>query len=151
MAIATQLTMECVTWMNSTLNGPMDTMSFGLAGFRSGSIDLVFLKAAFHQRKRKRRAINRHIEFFQEERDRADMVFMPVRQQQSAHVLAVFFEESQIGRDNIDAQKFVFREHHPGVDHDDVVAVANRHHVHPELTESAERDDLQFFILHSFL
>jgi hypothetical protein len=29
---------------------------------------------------------------------------------------------------------------------DDVVAVADGHHVHAELAESAERDDLQFFI-----
>ena len=28
------LTIECVTWMNSTLNGPISTMSFGLAGLQ---------------------------------------------------------------------------------------------------------------------
>ena len=76
------------------------------------------------------------------------MVFVPVREQQRAHMLPVFLEEGQIGRDDIDAQQFGFGKHHSGIDHDDVVAVADGHHVHPELAESAERDDLQLFIWH---
>src|SRR5439155_4309993 len=33
-----------------------------------------------------------------------------------------------------------FREHHAGIDDDDVVAVAQRHHVHAEFAETAERN-----------
>ena len=43
-------------------------------------------------------------------------------------------------------EQFGFGEHHAGVDYDDIVAVAKGHDVHAELAESAERDDLQFFI-----
>ena len=34
----------------------------------------------------------------------------------------------------------------PAVDDDDVIPVAERHHVHPELAQTAERDYLQFLI-----
>ena len=58
---------------------------------------------------------------------------MPVGQQQRADVLAVLFEEGEVGGDDIDAQQFRFREHHAGVDDDDVVSIAERHHMHSEL------------------
>ena len=48
-------------------------------------------------------------------------------------MLPVLFEVGEIGRNDIYAQKFLVREHHAGVDHDDVVAVADGHRVHPEL------------------
>ena len=143
MASATQLTIECVTWMNSTLNGPISTMSFGLTGAQVGIFfDVVFFETPLDERKREGGAINRHVEFGEEERHRADVVFVTVRQQQRAHVLAMLLEERQIRRDDIHAEQFGFREHHPGIDDDDIVAVAERHHVHPELAQSAERDDL---------
>ena len=104
-ASATQLTIECVTWMNSTLNGPISMMSFGLTGAQDRVlIDLVFFEAPLHQRQRESGAVNRHVEFGQEERHRADMILVAVRQQQRAHVLAVFFEERQIGRDDVHAR-----------------------------------------------
>src|SRR5258708_6878291 len=45
-----------------------------------------------------------------------------------------------MGNDQIDAEKLRFGEHHSGVNDDDVVAVAKRHHVHSEFTETAERN-----------
>ena len=147
MASATQLTIECVTWMNSTLNGPISTMSFGLTARSIGIfVHRVLFETPLDQRKRERGPVDRHVELGEEESDRADMVLVTVRQQQRAHMLAVLFEERQIRRDDVHAEQFGFGKHHSGVDHDDVVAVPEGHHVHPELAQSAERDDLQFFI-----
>ena len=84
----------------------------------------------------------------EQERHRADVVFVAVGQDQRADVLAVLLEVSEIGRDDVDAQQFGFGEHHPGVDDDDVVAVAQGHAVHAELAQPAERDHLQFCIWH---
>lgn len=74
------------------------------------------------------------------------MVLVAVRQQQRPHLRAVFLQKRQIRRDDIDSQKLRFGEHHAAIDHDDIVAVPKGHDVHPELSQSAERDDLQLFI-----
>ena len=52
---------------------------------------LVLFQAPLHERQRERRAIHRNVEFGQQKGQRADVVFMPVRQQQRTHKLFVFF------------------------------------------------------------
>ena len=47
---------------------------------------------------------------------------------------------------DIDPEKLGLGKHHAAIDDDDIVAVPKRHDVHPELPQSAERDDLQMFI-----
>ena len=77
------------------------------------------------------------------------MVFVAVGEDQRADLLLVLFQVGEVGHDDIDAQQFRVGEHHAGIDHDDVVAVADGGHVHAELAESAERDYLQLQISHS--
>ena len=67
---------------------------------------------------------------------------MPVGEKQGTHVLAVIFQVSQVRRDDVYAKQVILRKHHTGVDDNDVVSVADRHHIHPELAEPAEGDDL---------
>ena len=76
----------------------------------------------------------------------SDVVFVTVRQQQCTHMLAVFFEEREVRRDDIDPEQLRLGKHHARIDYDDVVTVAKGHDVHAELAEPAERNDLQFFI-----
>src|SRR5690349_11970988 len=78
----------------------------------------------------------------------SDMVLMAVSEDEGADQFAVLFEVCEIGRNDVDAQEFGVREHHSGIHHDDVIAVADGHGVHPELAKSAERDDLQLTIGH---
>src|SRR5258707_13537339 len=66
------------------------------------------------------------------------MIFVAVRQNDCANVLAILFQIRDVWNDQIDAQQLGLREHHAGIDHDEVVAVAKRHHVHAELTETTE-------------
>ena len=70
------------------------------------------------------------------------------RQDERANELAVLFKVGEIGRNNVNTKKFRVREHHPRIHHDDVITVADRHRIHPELTESAEWDDLQLTVGH---
>ncbi len=79
----------------------------------------------------------------------ADVVLVPVRQHDPLHILPVFNQVGDIGHDNVDAQKLRFREHQPGVDHDDVVFPAERKTVHPELAQPAQGNDFQLLDLHS--
>ena len=78
----------------------------------------------------------------EQERNAADVILVAVGQNQAADVFAILLEIGEIGRDDIDAQQLGVGEHHPGVENDDVVAVADGHAVHPELAQAAERDDL---------
>ena len=152
MARATALTIECVTWMNSILNGPISTICFGLTRMNRGScIQLVFLQPAIHQRQREGRAVDRDIDLGQEVGHGADVVFVAVGQDHGADVLLVLFEEREVGHDQIDAQQLRLGEHHPAIHDDDVVAVANGRHIHAELAESAEGNHLQLVISHSVL
>ncbi len=119
---------------------------FGFGGFEGDVFDVVFFETAFDEGKGEGRGVDGYVEFGEEEGDGADVVFVPMGEQEGADVLAVFLEVGEVRGDDIDAEELVFGEHHAGVDDDDVVAVANGHHVHAELTESAERNDLELFI-----
>ena len=115
----------------------------GLDGVELDVIDHAMLfQTPLHQRQREGGAVHRHGDLLQQKRHAADMVFVAVGQDQAADVGRVLFQIAEIGRDDIDAQELVIREHHPGVHYDDVVAVADGHGVHPELAQAAQRDDL---------
>ena len=105
--------------------------------------EFVLLQPAFHQRQRKRRAVYRDVDFRQEVRHRANVIFVAVRQDDGAHVLLVLLEERQVRHHQVDAQQFGPGEHHPAIDHYDVFAVTDGGHVHPELAQSAQGDYLQ--------
>src|ERR1700757_5292695 len=96
----------------------------GPDGLERDAGDLVFLKPAFDQGESERGSVNRDVKLVQEKTHRADVVFVAVREQEGADAGAVFLEEGQVRRDDVDAQELAFREHHPGVDYDDIVAVA---------------------------
>jgi hypothetical protein len=105
---------------------------------------LVLFQFFFRQRKRKTRGVNRKIEFFQQKRQRADMVFVPVREDQSGQFAAIFFQKIEIGNGNVHSVRRLFGKSHPGVNDNHFVAAANAHTIHPEFADAAERDDLYF-------
>ncbi len=143
MASSTQLTMECVTWMNSMENGPSVELAAGLHFVELRGIEhLVLFEAALDQGQREGGAVDRDVHLRQQERDAADVVFVAVGENQAADVLAILLEVGEVGRDDVDAQQFGVGEHHAGVEDDDVVAVADGHAVHAELAQAPERDDL---------
>ena len=66
------------------------------------------------------------------------MVFVTVGQDHRTEVLLVLFEKGEVGHDQVDAQQLRFRKHHPAIDDDDVIAVADGGHVHSELAQAAQ-------------
>ena len=70
------------------------------------------------------------------------MVFVAVRQHERGGA-PFLLQVRQIRNDQIDAQQFRIREHDAGVDDDRRVAPGERQHVHAELAESAERDNVE--------
>ncbi len=126
------------------VNAPISNSRAGFHFVKLGVLQQpVFFQAPFHQRQREGRAVHRHVDFAEQERNRADVIFVAMRQDQRAHLVAILFEIREVGRDDVDAQQFGVRKHHAGVHDDDVVPVADGHRVHAELAQTAERDQLQ--------
>ena len=109
-------------------------------------VDFVFFEAAFDEGEGEGGAVDGHIHLGEEEGDAADVVFVPVREDEATDKLFVFLEIGEIRGDDVDTEEFGVGEHHAGVNNDDVIPVAEGHGVHAELAEAAERDYLQFTI-----
>ena len=138
-ASATQSTRLCVTWIGWTVKGPTLKRSLGRISLRSAVVEQsVFFELVFDVGQRELGAPYRYVELRQHPGKRADVVLVPVGQNDSAYPLAILKQIGDIGHDNIDAQQFGFREHQAGIDDDNVVTPANGHTVHAELAQSAQ-------------
>ena len=98
----------------------------------------VFFEAFFDQREREARSIYGNIQVAEKIRQGADVVFVPVGQNDGPDILAVLLEIGGVRDDDIHAEQLDFGEHHSGVNHDDVVAVTQGQHVHAELAQTAQ-------------
>ena len=87
-----------------------------------------------------RRAVDGHGQARQHVRQRADVVLVPVGQDDAADVRDALLEPRDVRDHQVDAEHLLLREHQAGVDHHDVVAAAEREHVAADLAESPERD-----------
>ena len=90
-----------------------------------------------------RRGINRRFDQVDHVRYRTDVVFMTVRDHDRANAVGVFGQVVEVGDDHLDARHVVLREEYAGVDDDDVLAHLEDHHVLANLSEPAERQDLE--------
>ena len=108
----------------------------------------VLVETPLHQLQRELGTVDGNVQLRQQERHAADVIFMAVRQNEPAHHGGMLLQIGEIGSDDIHAEQLGIREHHAGVDHDDVVAVAQRHRIHAEFAETAERDNFEFLIGH---
>ena len=64
------------------------------------------------------------------------MVFVAVGEQNAANFIAVFNQVGEGGNDDIHAEQLVLREHHSGIDDNDVIVPADGHAVHSELAQA---------------
>ena len=93
------------------------------------------------------RAPNRNIQFAKDPWQGADMVLVPMGENDAAYPLAVLNQIGDIGNNDIDTQQFSFGEHEAGINDDDIVAPADGHAVHSELAQAAERAQFAVFQL----
>ena len=99
-----------------------------LDGLELGLVQhFVLFQTPFDQRQSERGAVDGNVQLGEQKRDAADVVFVPVRQDQATHVLRVLLQVREIGRDDVHAHQFGVREHHARVDDDDVVAITEGH------------------------
>ncbi len=102
----------------------------------------VLFQLALNVGQRELGAVNRNVQLGQYPRQSADVVFMPVRQHDGAHVLPILQQIANVGDNDVHAQQLRFGEHESGVDDDDVIAPANCHAIHAKFAETTQRNNL---------
>ncbi len=96
----------------------------------------VLVELVLHVSQSKLRSPDRNIEFGKNPGQGADVVFVAVGEDDSAHPLPVFDEVGNVGNNDVHAEQFSLGEHEAGVNHNNVVAPADGHAVHTELAEA---------------
>ena len=71
------------------------------------------------------------------------MVLMAVGDQVAEDPVAMLFQVGDIGDQQVDAEHRIVGKANPGVDHDQVLAIGEDHHVVAYLLQAAERDGPQ--------
>src|SRR5436305_7660003 len=87
----------------------------------------------------------REIEHWQNIRQTADMVFVAVRNEDTANVLLLVAQIARIGNNKIDAEHLLVGEHHSGIDNDDVVTILYDHHILSDLPQTSYWDQSNIF------
>ena len=103
--------------------------------------EIVFVQLGADERQRQRRAVDRTIDVRQQVGDGPDVVFVPVREHERGD--AALLQVGEVGNDEVDAEELDVGERHPGVDDETRVPVRDRHEVHAEFAEAAQRDDFK--------
>ena len=97
----------------------------------------------FHESHGESGAIHGNIQVGKDERQRADMVFVAVREDDGFDFAAVFEKVGDIRDDDVDTEEFLIWEHDAGIDHNDGPVAAERHHVHAEQTQRAVKNAIR--------
>jgi lysozyme len=103
----------------------------------------VLIELAFRQAEREARSINRNIELLQDVRQRTEMIFVSVGENDRSNLVAILFEDLKVRNANVDAIDALFGKPHAGVDNDHLVAITQQRAIHPKLADAAEGDDFQ--------
>ena len=110
----------------------------------------VFLQPPAGKSKGQTGAVNGNREFSQQIGEGADVVLMAMRHDDATHLFLVFQQVGEIRDYEIHAQQFISGKHQSGIDDNDIVAIADRHHVHAEFPKSAEGDNFHPIVSHDF-
>src|SRR5688572_11557054 len=108
----------------------------------------MFVEFILQERKRQVGAIDWHVNRFQDKGHRADVVFMPVCQNDCGNLVTIIINDGEVRNENVYARKILIGECHPGIQNDGLLAVADHHHVHSEMPDAAERYDFYFTFCH---
>ena len=106
-------------------------------------VDAVLHELWLDQRKGHRRAVDRTVEERQHVGDAADVILVAVRQHERLHLVATCLEIGKVRDDQVHPQLIGLREHDAGIDEDGRFLPRDGHHVHAELAEAPERNDLE--------
>ena len=89
--------------------------------------------------------MDRGVDRLQDIGDAADVVLMPVGDEEAAQLLLVVDEIGDVGDHKIHAVHIVLGKAQAAVDHDHVLAVLEHGHILSDFIQSAQRNNFQFF------
>lgn len=111
-----------------------------------GGRNAGFFQASFQDTQGQGRAVDRHVQLFQDIRQGADMVFVAVGQENPPQLILVFYQIGDVGNHQIDAKHVIFREHKARVEQNHVIPITEHGHVLSDFTKTAQRNDIYFFL-----
>ena len=101
-----------MTWIGLIVNGPILKRSPGADLAQFGIIQqTVLFQLVFDVGQGEFGAPNRHVQLGQNPRQRTDVVFVAVRENDAAHALAVLGQVRNVGDNDVDAQQFGLGKH----------------------------------------
>jgi hypothetical protein len=106
-------------------------------------VDLVLFELRLDQRKGEGGSIDRAVDEREDVRHAPDVVLVAVGQHECLDLAAPLFEPTEVGDDQVHPELVGVGKHDAGVDDNRGVAPRQRHHVHAELAEAAERDNFE--------
>ena len=101
----------------------------------------VLVEAAACEGQRHPGAIDRHVEAAQQMRQRADMIFVSMSQDDAENFEMALFEIGEIRRQHAQSERALFGEHYPGVDYDRAPGTFDHRQVEPDFAEPTQRHD----------
>ena len=117
-----------------------------LAGDELGLVQqAVLLQLQLHQPRGHAGGVDGGVDVPQQIGDGADVVLVPVGEEDAPDLVLVLDEIGEVGDDHVDAVHVVVGEAHAHVHHDDVPAVLVDGEVLADLVEAAQGNDFQFF------
>ncbi len=125
-------------------SGPTVTLSCGATATSRPAASMPCSSSfGCDEREREPRAVHRAVDSIDHVGDGADVVLVAVRQHERANAPAIRIEHVQVGNDEVDAEQLGLGKHDAGIDEDSGIAAGDEHHVHAELAQPAERNDIQ--------
>ena len=92
--------------------------------------------------------VNWNVYLPQQKRNRSNMIFVAVSQDQRGDLVPILINKGEIRYDYVDPVDIVLRESHACVNDDRFAATAHRHHVQSKFANTAQRNYFQFVISH---
>ena len=105
--------------------------------------DSMLIQLAFRQSQREARRVNGNVDPFQHVRQRANVILVPMRENNRGDLLPILFEDFEIRNANIDAIDALFGKAHARIEHQHLVPKPQQSTVHPELADTAEGNDFK--------
>ena len=101
----------------------------------------MFFQLALNQSQRQLCSIDRNIDFLQEIRQTANVVFMSVRQHDATHLVPICFYIGEIRNDNINARHITVWKRQTAVQNEHIVAAFKHGHILSDFVQAAQRNN----------
>ena len=103
----------------------------------------MLIQLTFRQTQSEVRRVNWNVDLLQHIWQRAEVIFVAVRENDRRDVLLVLLENVEIRNADVDAIDTLFGEAHARIEDEHLVAVTHQRAVHPELADTAEGNNFE--------